>query len=1008
MIGDDHNAGHASGRGRLFARLRATPLQDGVTRAVAGVFLLLLTLCASAQETATAKGGIRGTIYDADFNVPVPAVRVSVPEANRTTNTVEDGHYAIADLVPGIYTVMFAKEGFQRETRINVLVSPGAFAEVDTRLFGEYTDMDELVVSDIDLGGASEVGLINLRAASVSMMDSVGADLMSRAGAGTAIAAMRLVTGASVQDGKYVVIRGLGDRYTSTLLNGVRLPTADKEKRAVQLDQFPAAIIESIQVNKTFMPDMQGDASGGGVNIVTKSLPDKRVLSASVSIEYDTQATGNSNFRTPAGGRNAFGGTRNEKNLTFWNPGSLDAPRGLWTEKQSATLREDAPPPNSGFKFASGDSLTLGDWQFGGLINGSYGQKYKYREGIKNKVRPSQVAGENAEYYELDPNNIKTTQTSTDEQLWSSGLTLGMKSENHEVKLTGIYTHLARLKTDLRYEYPIEPTLVNTNARRRTITTSRARMFDTLTEYAENANGTVQLAGKHTLEQLNDLELDWTAAYNVSESTEPDRQSFWGGYNFQGKTDLAGNPISHYSEAGGDFTRRWQDTREMSQQLQGNAKQPFTLLEQEGYVKVGCFADWCNRSYRNRVYSTTIYYSAEDEYDFSQFGSAVDAYPWSLASATTQSTEYDGAQEIQATYGMLRAPLPEWIDLIGGARMERTFMQTDVWSAAPDMQGTIDVDRVILGPDGVYRLIPNFKLSEEAAAASIEQVDMLPAVGINYKVVPDVSIRLAWSRTIARPTFRELTPVRYAEPDPSKFFVGNQDLAISALENYDLRAEFRPGGGMDLVAASVFYKSIIDPIQYTTYSDPGAGNSSQYLFPENYGDAWLQGLELEARKGLGFIWSALQDVSLSANVTVQDSFVQYTDSLKTKLARVGVADDGRIMDGQPACLYNVNLIYDNQASGISAGIFYNFKGETYVSGEGAIDATYIPNTLEMPLGSLDLTFGLKFAQNWRLGIEVKNLLNPMIETMYRGPMGDLPNYSYRQGRTYSISLGCTF
>jgi outer membrane receptor protein involved in Fe transport len=989
-------------------------LGQGV-RWVAGLLgLLLLAMpCARAQEATTAKGGIRGLIYDADFNVPVPQVRVSVLDINRTTMTSEDGHYALADLAPGIYTVLFAKEGFQRETRINVLVSAGAFAEVDTRLSGEYTDMEELIVSDIDLGGATETGLLNLRTQSVAMMDAVGSDLMSRAGAGTAAAALRLVTGASVQDGKYAVIRGLGDRYTSTMLNGVRLPTADKERRAVQMDLFPAAMIESIQVTKTFLPDQQGDASGGGINIVTKSVPAERVLSASVSVEYDTQATGNDGFLVGADHGNRLGGMRVLDGL-FWKQNDLTIPRGS-QQQYGNGIAADAPPPNYGVKGAVGEAWRLGEQVTAGLLlNATYGQKYKYREATKLGIMDPGLQASNTVTF---PDSRTVVRTSTDEQLWSMGLTAGIKNETDEVKLTSLYTHLARDIVELRYgQYTPEGYSSVTNRVRGRVTGysenwSRGRDMSVVQQYAESGNGSLQLAGKHRFEALNDAELDWTAAYNAAESVEPDRRSLAGDYVYNKTIRYDANHVGTYSNETSQFLfdeyqRRWQDTREAGPQGQANLKVPFTVSENNAYVKGGVFGDYLERTFRNRAFAPgPVPVPATDEYDYSHFD-RLDSQP--LGGVSPVSIEFDGRQDVTAAYTMMRAPLPDWIDVVGGARLESTMMQTSIWQPGSSNIWLYRVGSDPGKPTTYGSVYYESNVDQSRGASAINQVDLLPALSLTVKPDDQLSLRLAYSETIARPTFKELSPVLYQEADRSKIFLGNPGLAMSNLKNYDLRLEWRAPGANDLVAASYFYKAIEGPIQYTTYK-LFTGGAEDYIVPENYSQGTVSGYELEGRKNLGFLWSGFSDLLLGANATLQSSAVSYNDQLLTNLRQGGVTDRSRPMDGQPQLLANLNLVYENDPSGLSLGLFYNFKGETYTAGESWSAAKgYNPNIVELPVGTLDGSIGLKFAKVWRVGLDVKNLLDPKIDSVYRGPMGDLPNSSYRQGRTYSISLGCKF
>jgi len=496
---------------------------------------LAQVLTSWSQESGAA-GALRLRVFDLDWAAPLPDATVSIVENGMKRASDESGNVLFDTLPEGTYTVVVGASGFERKVLSSVTVVGGTVRTEDVRLHAEFTDMDEFVVKDVDFSiGGSDMAQLEIRSQSSSIMDNIGADMMSKAGVSTAAAALRLVTGTSVQDGKYAVIRGLGDRYTSTLLNGVRLPTSDKERRAVQMDQFPAAMIESIQVTKTFMPDQQGDASGGGINIVTRGVPQKSILSASISTEYDSEATGNGDFKTYAGGGNDFGGLRGVENMAFWNSGSKETPRGS-DEKYSSKIESESPSPNHGFKFAAGDVWRLGeDASAGVLLNGSYSEKYKYRESVKKGTRNQ--GGTKGTNVITDVEDVTQVYTSTDEQLWSFGATMGVKNENNEIKLTGLYTHLSRDIVELRYDdlTPMEHPATTTNVTRGKITGyqdewHRGRAVKGVMQYSETGNGSLQLAGKHTVEPLNNTEFDWTGAYNVSETIEPDRRAFTGNY----------------------------------------------------------------------------------------------------------------------------------------------------------------------------------------------------------------------------------------------------------------------------------------------------------------------------------------------------------------------------------------------------------------------------------------------------------------------------------------------
>ena len=236
-----------------------------------GVFFLTTT--ASAQQV----GSIRGIVYDKDFDVPLAAAQVTITETGEKVTATDEGNFIFSQVPPGNYTIVFSKDGYTRQVQANVIVSEGQITDVDAELSGEFTEMEEFVVQDLQIGG-TEAGLLALRVESPALLDSVSSELLSQAGAGDAASALKLISGATVQDGKFAVVRGLPDRYVNSQMNSVRLPTADPDKRAVQLDQFPSDMIESIQVSKTFTPDQQGDASGGAVNVVLKGIPEETIF----------------------------------------------------------------------------------------------------------------------------------------------------------------------------------------------------------------------------------------------------------------------------------------------------------------------------------------------------------------------------------------------------------------------------------------------------------------------------------------------------------------------------------------------------------------------------------------------------------------------------------------------------------------------------------------------------------------------------------------------------------
>ncbi|MEO0651662.1 MAG: carboxypeptidase regulatory-like domain-containing protein, partial [Planctomycetota bacterium] len=297
--------------------------------------VLLFFVPTGKAQIGVTPGTIRGVVTDADFDAPLPGVRVEIFQTSQATQTTDRGNYVISQVPPGQYTVIFSRPNFRDLIRNDVIVEPGRVTDLSVLLFGEYTELREFVVKDVVGGGTgTEQAVLDLRFEATALLDSISAEFISRAGASDAAAALNLVAGATVQDGRFAVIRGLPNRFVSSQLNGVRLPTTVDDERAVELDQFPSNVIESIQVSKTFTPDQQADATGGAVDVRLKSIPDSTIRNLKVSTGFNSNVAFDDDFLTfEDGGVGAFGvdeGPNLQPAGTPWDgsyvPGAEDTP----------------------------------------------------------------------------------------------------------------------------------------------------------------------------------------------------------------------------------------------------------------------------------------------------------------------------------------------------------------------------------------------------------------------------------------------------------------------------------------------------------------------------------------------------------------------------------------------------------------------------------------------------------------------------------------------------------
>ncbi|HZM69112.1 MAG TPA: TonB-dependent receptor [Candidatus Cryosericum sp.] len=973
-----------------------------------------------AQQAVS--GAIRGTVSDKDFDVPLAQVRVTLLEAFLSTQSGTDGTFLFERVPPGTYTLAFTKDGYQRQVVPEVVVNAGGLTEIRTRLSLEVTEMEEVVVTGQDLLGDTEVGLLDIRADAAMVQDAISSEIMTKSGATDVAGALKFVVGASVAQGKYATVRGLSDRYTGTTLNHVRIPSADPRRRAVQVDLFPTGTIENVTVTKTFTPDLEGDFTGGGIDIQTKSIPEEGLFSTSFGVEYNSQATGNEDFLTYEGGGVEFLGIAGSDRalpeearhdlpvLPTPKPAALTPQEIQNGETWDRFIRSfdpvmgvshEAPGPNYSFSVVGGDRFDQGEGKTVGLLGAlTYTHKYDFYEG-----------GQNNTYAVSDPSQPLIL---GQPQLDSAGL------DEVLVGLLGSFVYQA----SPQHEYGFR-LVANQSAE----DVSRFQTSgDTLVQqnqalhYTERTVASGQLHGKHAWPEVGfkELRLEWYAAYNITGQDEPDVRFFRNTFD---TTRMEFLKPSNLNDA--DITRRiFRNVGEAGPQAAVDLTLPFDQWTKlEGRIKAGAFYDQTDRDYTQ---DTFVYHFvtapaanaaivANNEYakytatrpgelwtdvflNPERIGLAMNRCQppnqavnlrtvnppcaahnqllWYLDPQPAIDVDYTGDQSVSALYAMGDLPLSPSVRVIGGARYEKTEMLVQ-----PENDKN-RIELIELQPSGGHTIVA---ATNAEAEAEIDEASILPSLGVVYEIVPQMNLRASWGRTLARPTFRELSPVATEEFLAGDEFVGNVDLALSSITNYDLRWEwFRKPG--EVLAASLFYKELTDPIELVSFVTSGRN----FVQPVNYERGEVRGAEIEARLPLGGFAEALEGLAVGANYTVIDSEVDVPEVEQQGLTKYGLDEPTRRLQGQPENLFNASLSYDSERFGISTGLFYNVLGETLVTGAAAGESGGVPNAFETSYRTLDFTYSQKLVRgttDLSLTLKAKNILQPERESVYRSPDG---------------------
>ncbi|MEM1097009.1 MAG: TonB-dependent receptor [Bacteroidota bacterium] len=982
---------------------------------LAALFSLVLVPSAFAQT-----GTIAGVVIDGDTGDTMIGANVSIEGTMIGTTTGIDGDFQFkADV--GTYTVLFSFIGYNPIRVQNVEVLDGEVTRLEVTMTFQTEELAEIIVEARALQN-TEASLLSQRAKAAGVSDAISAEAISRSGSGDAAAAMTKVTGASVVGGRYVYIRGLGDRYTSTTLNGSTLPSADPDRKAFQLDLFPSSLLDNIVTLKTFTPDKPGDFSGGLVDVATKSFPDAFTLQISSSFTYDSNASLNDNFLSyEGGGTDWLGYDDGARGLPSALEGKdpeaqlpsqadlRDVRRGVTNEMRAARADSvnafarafntrmlptiESAPVNYSFSTAIGGTGSLFGRQLGYTGSVTYGRSYSfYDDGefgqwalrggavddVDNLIAESYFGSnpDPTQITEADPLELNTyTNTQgSDEVSWGLSGTLAYRlSPTNELNFTALRTQSAENEATV---------LAGFRDQSRTATYLTRSLA-----YEERGLQTYQLRGEHAFAPLL---IEWKASYGENTQEEPDLRYFT---NTADIRDFASGVDTLYSLGGGNAPPPQRFFRDLAEDNLGfKLDLTYDFKQWNGLgakVKVGGALDVAERTFRQRRFE----YQEGRSIDFRDFDGDYEGYfsEESLGIIDTlqvrdivaydaglyitenspQLANYDATRDVAAGYAMIELPVTQRLKLIAGARYETTQLES------------ISQDE---------------RLSDSLRIGTLDNKDWLPSLNVVYALRENMNLRAAATRTLARPTFRELAPFQSFDFIGGDILEGNPLLNRTLITNYDARWEWFMNPG-EIIALSGFYKQFDEPIERVLRT-VGEGRFISY---QNVPEATVFGLEFEVRKGLASFTSNpfLSRIVLGGNFSLIDSQVDIPEEEMVIIrASDPDAEDTRQLEGQSPFLLNLNAGYENYETGTVVSLYYNIFGDRLsVVTEGAT-----PDVFEEGYADLDLTISQRYKSNWRLKVTAKNLLGTDARQIQTFKDTEYTYFGFTRARTLSVGL----
>ncbi|HAI56528.1 MAG TPA: hypothetical protein DCM04_01225 [Saprospirales bacterium] len=941
------------------------------------LFFALIGFSAIAQQ-----GSISGVITDEEIGETLISAYVYIEGTDIAEATDFDGKYTIK-VAPGTYTLKVTYIGFDDKLIEGVEVKDGEVTYINVPMSTGSQMIEQVVVSAKAIT-RGENAVMQLQKKSYKIQDGISAQEMSKLASGTVASAMTKVTGATVEDGKYINVRGLGDRYSLTQLDGLIMPGSDPYRNSASLDLIPTAILDNVITSKTFTPDQPGIFIGGNVDVKTKSFPETQSLTLSLSGGFNTVDNGQAGFLTEEGGRRDWlgydDGSRARpsilgqegigqyltKDVEFDSRFSNKVAADKATEVVNAFDRKfDSDTRtsglNQGISLFYGNTFETGEEsELGILLSTQYKRDWEHRE---NTVLNNWLLF-NIDSGVLDNRGTYTEDVSTESPTVNGLLGLAYKiNKSHTIEFKTIYSHSAEKQGRSIFGEDgnnIEAPLFKRGRYNGFIQTELLNL---------------QFTGKHRFENvLSGMEVEWSTVNTTTTREEPNLRFFTS--QFDSESGREGIPLANVN----DPFWFWRNLEDKSQQARVDVKIPLKFGEGNGNIlKVGAYGSRKDRSFGENRYINKTGSKGEDfNGDFGAFfgqdnigvietqttSSGAERYHLGnfIIDNSIAKNSYNGTEDVNAAYIMMIFNPIKNLKLVGGLRYESTgiFVQSE----EINIEG-IEADSTNTGSINISKL--------------------LPSVNAIYALNNNMNLRAGFNQTIARPNLREIAPFASFDVLTDEFLLGNPTLEQTSVANYDIRWEYfyQPG---EILAVSTFYKDFNNPIGLTLRN--AANIERQYI---NVESGFVSGIELEMRKKLNFLGEKFENFKITSNITFINSGIDVVE-------QGGFTPEDRPFFGQAPILANAVFGYDNFEKGFNISAAYNYKGDnlTVIGDSGTDVYTRAINTLDVvaskTIGEIDIR------------IAAKNLLNPDYKESIEWEGQEYISRLYKRGMDFSVSL----
>lgn len=888
--------------------------------------------------------GVRGRVTDARTGEGLIEATIKVVTGGKKSALTDlEGHYKLK-LPPGTYDLRVFYELHQGRRIGNVEVKAGEALTLDVALERDSRAVQEVVV-EAKVDKRNESALLQERKKAVVAQDSVGAQEMARTPDANAGDAVKRVVSATVVDGKYVFLRGLGGRYAQTLLNGTLMPSPEPDEPSVPLDLFPVALLSNLNVLKTYSAELPATFGGGSLTIDTNTFPTQLEAKLLVQLAGDTLTTAQQRPNESTSFLEGLGlGAQASRQLPAAIPRDVPVVPARLGSPGVTPQQQEAAGESFSQRWTPGTVAGLPSGTFGATLGNTHRLGKEARLGylvgaqLSRKERRQHLSLETLRLDDGVPTSIESSVTDigtvsgATSVLANVGLQL---NRDHELAALGLY--LWNADTSATRTTGFDQQQMSDVSSSRLQFTQRSLFFN-------------QLKGFHRLTTLGDAEVEWQANYSRVNRDEPDIRDLRSLVNADGSQQVRFQPnsverffLTLVEDSGGgtaSLTVPWRGLR-----FKAGGLGQYSAREFDGR----------RFRYLARLTGEQERYSAEELLVPARIGPPLTGEQQiSLEETTFTYDRYRASLAVYGGYVTADWKANDWLRAVAGVRVEGSTLRLDAGSpfATGGAQLGAPTDRRV--------------------------ADVVPTANLLLSPRADLNVRLAYSYTLARPTFRELAPFLFFDMVRRRNVSGNPGLVNTRIHNADARVEWFPGAD-EVFAATAFGKQFEHPIERVIV---GANNGVGDLGYDNTPGATLLGLELEARTSLGRLARVLAPVRLGANVSLIYSRIQLDPGSPQ-------TNHERPLQGQSPYVANAYLTWSRPEWGTEAGVFYNVYGPRISD----VGMQGLPDVVEQPFHRLDLTVSQQLGAGFQLKVAASNVLNQAVRLQQGGidvlvnPMG---------------------